>query len=113
MLTGEEMTNYTKKEIAIIKKQIGAEIDHVICPRCNCCEVDWQECEYCSGEGVSGHDCGEDSCCCLDPEDNIQCDMCYGHGGWYQCIGNCNENGKHIATASQASDSRTDEESLN
>ena len=45
----------------------------------------WHECEQCGGEGVYGHDCGEDVCCCLYPEDNMRCDICRGKGGWWHC----------------------------
>lgn len=48
-------------------------------------EMEWEECETCGGEGVCGHDCGEDVCCCLYPEDNIPCDICDGVGGYYLC----------------------------
>lgn len=44
----------------------------------------WIECKYCDGEGISYHDCGEDSCCCEFPEDNVQCDVCGGNGGFYR-----------------------------
>jgi hypothetical protein len=44
----------------------------------------WVECSYCD-EGYSDHDCGEDTCCCLDPEDNVRCDICRGKCGWYIC----------------------------
>ncbi len=53
------------------------------CPICGE-EMDWQRCESCD-EGFVGHDCGEDCCCCLDPEDNIKCDICDGKGGYWQC----------------------------
>jgi hypothetical protein len=43
----------------------------------------WEDCWQCGGEGVSGHDCGEDTCCCLDQSDNIICDICNGEGGYY------------------------------
>ena len=33
-------------------------------------EKEWVDCWQCGGEGWFGHDCGEDTCCCLDPEDN-------------------------------------------
>lgn len=39
-----------------------------------------EECPACGGEGVYGHDCGEDSCCCDDPEDNEPCEVCGGSG---------------------------------
>ena len=42
----------------------------------------WHDCWKCGGEGVSHHDCGEDTCCCFMPEDNVRCDICKGKGGW-------------------------------
>jgi hypothetical protein len=42
----------------------------------------WVECWNCAGEVYSHHDCGEDVCCCLMPEDNVVCDVCHGKGGW-------------------------------
>ena len=42
----------------------------------------WRRCWNCGGEGFSSHDCGEDTCCCIDPEDNVVCDVCGGKGGW-------------------------------
>lgn len=38
-------------------------------------------CEQCE-DGYSYHDCGEDSCCCLDPQPNVICDTCDGKGYW-------------------------------
>ena len=46
---------------------------------------EWCECWNCGGEGLTGHDCGEDCCVCLHPEDNVRCDICRGKGGWYRC----------------------------
>lgn len=42
----------------------------------------WVTCWNCGGEGLSEHDCGEDTCCCYMPEDNVRCDVCRGKGGW-------------------------------
>jgi hypothetical protein len=42
----------------------------------------WTECYNCGGSGFSHHDCGEDTCYCLDQEDNVTCDVCMGLGGW-------------------------------
>lgn len=44
----------------------------------------WIGCWQCGGEGTNGHDCGEDCCACLDPEENVRCDICNGRGGWYR-----------------------------
>ena len=49
------------------------------------CDLDWQECNDCNEEGFCYHDCGEDTCVCLNPEDNVVCDTCDGEAGWYVC----------------------------
>lgn len=54
------------------------------CPECGA-EMTRVECWECGGEGVSGHDCGEDTCCCMDPDDNMTCELCNGKGGWPDC----------------------------
>lgn len=58
---------------------------HCRCARCGS-TLFWEDCESCDGNGVSGHDCGEDCCCCSDPEDNIQCDACGGRGTFPRCM---------------------------
>lgn len=56
------------------------------CARCGS-DVYRQECESCGGEGLNGHDCGEDCCCCADPEEpNVTCDICGDDGGWWNCL---------------------------
>ena len=40
-------------------------------------------CEQCGGDGLYGHECGEDCCVCLHPEDNKSCDLCGGLGWVY------------------------------
>lgn len=47
---------------------------------------EWEDCWNCGGSGYTHHDCGEDTCACLDPEDNVPCDVCGGKGGWYKII---------------------------
>ena len=37
-------------------------------------------CWNCGGTGLSGHSCGEDTCCCLDQSDNVVCEFCNGSG---------------------------------
>ena len=54
------------------------------CARCGS-SVGWMECETCGGEGIDGHDCGEDCCCCADPDENVRCGICDGEGGWPVC----------------------------
>ena len=34
-----------------------------------------ETCGTCGGFG-GGHDCGEDTCCCLNPVPNVPCDEC-------------------------------------
>lgn len=54
----------------------------------------WHECENCE-DGYSHHDCGEDCCCCLYPENNVICDICEGKRGWYMCSVCAEEAGFH------------------
>jgi hypothetical protein len=55
-------------------------------PICDTCGtlLEWEDCEYCC-DGYAGHDCGEDSCCCEFPDDNVLCDVCRGDAGWWSC----------------------------
>ncbi len=63
------------------------EADEAGGPYCADCpsELEWVECASCGADGVTGHDCGDDTCCCVDPEDNLRCDTCDGEGGWWRC----------------------------
>lgn len=45
------------------------------------------DCWQCGGEGLYGHDCGEDCCVCLRPEENERCYICNGKGGRFVCLG--------------------------
>lgn len=54
------------------------------CPHCGW-EMERELCDVCDGEGLYGHDCGEDCCPCLEPDDNMPCDQCGGDGGWWFC----------------------------
>lgn len=64
------------------------------CARCGS-SMSFIECPECGGEGLCGHDCGEDCCCCLEPEDNIECPACSGVGSFPLCLsassGHCAE----------------------
>jgi hypothetical protein len=59
------------------------------CRKCGS-SVYWEDCWDCEG-GFSYHDCGEDTCCCLDPQPNVVCDTCDGAGGWWVCLGGCSK----------------------
>lgn len=61
----------------------GLEID-CQCARCGS-SVDSELCDYCD-DGYDGHDCGEDCCCCLYPEENVLCQYCDGTGIWHRCM---------------------------
>ena len=71
------------KTIADIPPQDGQEWD-CQCARCGS-SVDGERCWNCE-DGYSHHDCGEDCCVCLDPEDNVRCDVCNGRGCWERCL---------------------------
>jgi hypothetical protein len=45
-------------------------------------DEEWESCGDCSGDGVIGHDCGEDTCCCRFPDEDVKCPTCDGKGGW-------------------------------
>jgi hypothetical protein len=53
------------------------------CARCGS-SVDIGRCDQCE-DGFDGHDCGEDCCACLHPEDNVPCQYCDGTGVWRSC----------------------------
>lgn len=62
--------------------------------------ADWQECWNCS-DGFTGHDCGEDCCACLEPEDNVICDICDGDGGWERKETNENKGSRSVRVDEQ------------
>ena len=42
--------------------------------------MDHETCVNCGGSG-GFHDCGDDSCCCLDPDEITEtCEECHGSG---------------------------------
>lgn len=55
------------------------------CARCGS-SCDFVKCENCDEDGFVDHDCGEDCCCCADPEPNVVCDYCNGRGGYWACL---------------------------
>jgi hypothetical protein len=63
----------------------GRDATREACDRCGS-SATWVACDFCGGDGFDGHDCGEDSCCCADPEDNVPCGSCSGKGGWSMCL---------------------------
>lgn len=59
------------------------ERDEESCPKCGG-ETYTRTCGQCE-DGVDGHDCGEDCCCCEYPEPNQSCDLCLGRGYFHWC----------------------------
>jgi hypothetical protein len=55
-----------------------------VCGRCGE-ELEFVDCWDCGGELYTHHDCGEDTCCCLEPVDNVPCQICEGKGGFLVC----------------------------
>jgi hypothetical protein len=70
--------------IAAFPPQDGREWE-CQCARCGS-SATFEECEACGGEGLRGHDCGDDTCCCLRPEENQTCGDCGGVEGWWCCL---------------------------
>ena len=66
------------------RKPMTDRVDYQ-CARCGS-SVEFEDCWNCGGEGMSGHDCGEDCCCCADPEDNVRCDICHGKCSFGRCL---------------------------
>ena len=61
------------------------DFDEPSCPKCGS-SMSWEDCPNCDEEGFSHHDCGEDCCVCLHPENNVDCDWCDGKGGYWACV---------------------------
>ena len=57
------------------------------CPECHE-DLHTVECGQCV-DGYTHHECGDDTCFCLYPQDNVECDLCDGHGFWWQCLNKC------------------------
>src|SRR5262245_57561719 len=65
-------------------------LGEALCPICECCSLSSESCDQCGGDGVYGHDCGEDTCYCADPDEPTEsCDICGGEGGFMVCLGGC------------------------
>lgn len=56
----------------------------VQCGRCGS-SMRFEHCDGCV-DGFQGHDCGEDSCACAEPADNVTCGICGGAGGFHICL---------------------------
>ena len=68
------------EQIVGLDQEDGAQ-----CARCGS-SVHYVRCWDCGDEGVTHHDCGEDTCCCLHPEANVGCETCGGEGGSLHCV---------------------------
>lgn len=63
------------------------ELGDEACPKC-LSHTYRKPCDYCDDDGYSEHDCGDDTCCCLLPEPNVECDICLGRG-WHNWCPTC------------------------
>ncbi len=71
-----------------MSKRVVFDGEFALCSSCSS-DAEREDCERCGGDGVDGHDCGEDSCPCLHPEENLPCGDCDGHGAHWMCTGSC------------------------
>jgi len=55
--------------------------------KCENCQGEMEriECTFCDKNGFMSHDCGEDTCACLDDSPNVLCDTCDGRTCWWVC----------------------------
>lgn len=82
-------------------------IETEICKKCGCCEMEWVECWNCGGEGGrDGEELMMEDPLWYSEDDFEECDICNGKGGWNVCIGNCDDNGKHITPHNNATNNR-------
>ena len=70
--------------LALQETPLPAEYLGETCSRCGSTAA-YEDCTNCD-HGYSHHDCGEDTCPCDEPEDNVLCYICNGKGGWYACL---------------------------
>lgn len=90
--------------IAAVARQKSERIDaweeatgHLLCRRCECCDLDWQECHECGGDGYY-----EDDSDPLWGVEQVLCSTCEGHGGWDMCLGRCDDQGRHESARAKA-----------
>ena len=85
------MTTISQERKMCLAVWLGADVPknhheyEVQCYRCGS-SVSFEACEYCGGEGVDGHECGEDTCSCFEPEDNMACGVCEGAAAFVVCL---------------------------
>lgn len=79
------MSESTTAPVGALASIIEHEDGERSCGRCGS-SAEWLRCWKCGGEGLDGHDCGDDCCACLHPEENVVCDMCRGVGGSWHCV---------------------------
>ena len=71
------------------------------CPRCGSA-MERVTCWQCGGE-AGFHDCGEDTCMCLDKEELTKaCEECGGDGGFMVCWARCEDPDKNRDKASRS-----------
>lgn len=79
-----------------------------LCPRCECCSVDWFECTACGGEGATlGDELVMEDPMWYSEDDTLVCGECGGKGGHSLCLGRCDQYGQHEPDYVQAQNPRT------
>ena len=70
--------------------------EHYLCPRCQCCDLMWEQCAQCGGEGhTQPGDLYEIDPLWYGEDETRPCQICDGMGGWLVCGGRCDEHGQH------------------
>jgi hypothetical protein len=73
------------------------------CKRCGCCSATWIDCWQCGGEGhTEPGDLYDEDPLWYGPNDTEPCHICFGTCGWRGCLGDCDNEGKHVARAEVA-----------
>lgn len=67
-----------------IPATVTDDCDFPACPICGA-ELEWVDCYEIDCDDGFYHDCGEDCCCCAEPEPDTHCETCRGAGGWWEC----------------------------
>jgi hypothetical protein len=60
-------------------------ISETVCPKCEAGTTLTRPCSAFDCDEGLYHDCGEDTCCCADPEPDTECDVCKGYGNIHWC----------------------------
>ena len=72
------------------------------CQRCKCCSLTREDCDACGGDGfVESEDW-------QDYGEMFPCGTCAEQGGWSVCVGDCDQDGKHVGRLGEPTTTDTD-----